>query len=117
MHQTGVVRLNCCRLHRDDMGGACWRTSSDLRRKEAEGVGKIFGEHLFAISQTEVACMTVPTRSIGSSGLEITTVASIPERRGCSFGREPQDDDAALAAMRRAMNWASTGLIKQRSQE
>jgi aryl-alcohol dehydrogenase-like predicted oxidoreductase len=62
--------------------------------------------------------MNLPTRPLGSSGLEITTVgfgAWAAGGGGWSFGWGPQDDAASLAAMRRAIdggvNWIDTAAV------
>lgn len=62
--------------------------------------------------------MTLPTRSLGSSGLEITTVgfgAWAVGGGGWAFGWGPQDDAASLAAMRHAIelgiNWIDTAAV------
>src|SRR5690242_14053634 len=62
--------------------------------------------------------MKLPTRSLGSSGLEITRVgfgAWAIGGGGWSFGWGPQDDDASIAAMRRAIergvNWIDTAAV------
>ncbi len=62
--------------------------------------------------------MTLPTRSIGTSGLKITTLgfgAWAIGGGGWSFGWGPQDDDASLAAMRHGLdlgiNWIDTAAI------
>lgn len=62
--------------------------------------------------------MTLPTRALGSSGLEITRVgfgAWAIGGGGWSFGWGPQDDDASLAAMRhaieRGVNWIDTAAV------
>src|SRR5574340_552658 len=62
--------------------------------------------------------MTLPTRSLGSSGLQITTVgfgAWAIGGGGWSFGWGPQDDTASLAAMRHALelgiNWIDTAAV------
>src|SRR3954454_17843742 len=62
--------------------------------------------------------MTLPTRPLGSSGIEITTVgfgAWAAGGGGCSFGWGPQDDEASIAAMRRAVdggvNWIDTAAV------
>jgi aryl-alcohol dehydrogenase-like predicted oxidoreductase len=61
---------------------------------------------------------TLPTRSLGSSGLDITPVgfgAWAIGGGGWSFGWGPQDDTASLAAMRRALelgvNWIDTAAV------
>jgi aryl-alcohol dehydrogenase-like predicted oxidoreductase len=61
---------------------------------------------------------TLPTRPLGSSGLEITTVgfgAWAAGGGGWAFGWGPQDDEASLAAMRRAfelgINWIDTAAV------
>ncbi|MEA2722918.1 MAG: hypothetical protein QOH59_689 [Gemmatimonadales bacterium] len=61
---------------------------------------------------------TLPTRSLGSSGLDITPVgfgAWAIGGGGWSFGWGPQDDAASLAAMRRALelgvNWIDTAAV------
>ena len=60
----------------------------------------------------------LPTRALGSSGLEITTVgfgAWAVGGGGWAFGWGPQDDDASLGAMRRALelgvNWIDTAAV------
>ena len=60
----------------------------------------------------------LPTRPLGSSGLEITPVgfgAWALGGGGWSFGWGPQDDTASLAAMRRALelgvNWIDTAAV------
>jgi len=62
--------------------------------------------------------MTLPTRPLGSSGLDITTVgfgAWAIGGGGWSFGWGPQDDTDSLAAMRRALelgiNWIDTAAV------
>ena len=62
--------------------------------------------------------MTIPTRPLGSSGLNITTVgfgAWAVGGGGWSFGWGPQDDSASLAAMRHAIdlgiNWIDTAAV------
>src|SRR5690242_1764937 len=62
--------------------------------------------------------MKLPTRSLGSSGLEITRVgfgAWAIGGGGWSFGWGPQDDEASLAAMRHALdrgvNWIDTAAV------
>jgi len=62
--------------------------------------------------------MTLPTRPLGSSGLEITTVgfgAWAIGGGGWAFGWGPQDDADSLAAMRRAfelgINWIDTAAV------
>ncbi|HEX4628379.1 MAG TPA: aldo/keto reductase, partial [Gemmatimonadales bacterium] len=62
--------------------------------------------------------MTLPTRPLGSSGLEITTVgfgAWAIGGGGWSFGWGPQDDAASAAAMRHALdcgiNWIDTAAV------
>jgi aryl-alcohol dehydrogenase-like predicted oxidoreductase len=62
--------------------------------------------------------MTLPTRPLGTSGLEITTVgfgAWAIGGGGWSFGWGPQDDADSLAAMRRALelgiNWIDTAAV------
>ena len=61
---------------------------------------------------------TLPTRPLGSSGLDITPVgfgAWAIGGGGWSFGWGPQDDTASLAAMRRALelgvNWIDTAAV------
>jgi aryl-alcohol dehydrogenase-like predicted oxidoreductase len=61
---------------------------------------------------------TLPTRPLGASGLEITTVgfgAWAIGGGGWSFGWGPQDDTASLAAMRHALelgiNWIDTAAV------
>lgn len=62
--------------------------------------------------------MTLPTRPLGSSGLNITTVGFGAWAIGggdWAFGWGPQDDAASLAAMRRALesgiNWIDTAAV------
>jgi aryl-alcohol dehydrogenase-like predicted oxidoreductase len=62
--------------------------------------------------------MNLPTRPLGSSGLDITPVgfgAWAIGGGGWSFGWGPQDDTASLAAMRRALelgvNWIDTAAV------
>lgn len=62
--------------------------------------------------------MTLPTRALGTSGLEITTVgfgAWAAGGGGWSFGWGPQDDEASIAAMRhaieRGVNWIDTAAV------
>jgi aryl-alcohol dehydrogenase-like predicted oxidoreductase len=61
---------------------------------------------------------TLPTRPLGTSGLEITPVgfgAWAIGRGGWSYGWGPQDDSASQAAMRRALelgvNWIDTAAV------
>src|ERR1700716_2777120 len=60
----------------------------------------------------------LPTRPLGSSGLEITTVgfgAWAIGGGGWAFGWGPQDDQASLAGMRHALelgvNWIDTAAV------
>ena len=62
--------------------------------------------------------MTLPTRTLGTSGLEITTVgfgAWAAGGGGWAFSWGPQDDEASLAAMRHAVelgvNWIDTAAV------
>jgi aryl-alcohol dehydrogenase-like predicted oxidoreductase len=62
--------------------------------------------------------MNLPTRPLGTSGLEITTIgfgAWAAGGGGWSFGWGPQDDEASIAAMRRAIdggvNWIDTAAV------
>ena len=62
--------------------------------------------------------MTLPTRPLGSSGLDITTVgfgAWAIGGGGWAYGWGPQDDADSLAAMRRALergiNWIDTAAV------
>ena len=62
--------------------------------------------------------MTLPTRPLGTSGLEITTVGFgswVTGGGGWAFGWGPQDDDASVAAMRhaieRGVNWIDTAAV------
>src|ERR1700687_2437039 len=62
--------------------------------------------------------MALPTRSLGSSGLNITTVGFgswAVGGGGWSFGWGPQDDSASLATMRHALdqgiNWIDTAAV------
>ena len=61
---------------------------------------------------------TLPTRPLGRSGLQITTVgfgAWAAGGGGYAFGWGPQDDDASVAAMRhaveRGVNWIDTAAV------
>src|ERR1700682_3429687 len=61
---------------------------------------------------------TLPTRALGSSGIDITTVgfgAWAAGGGGWAFGWGPQDDEASLAAMRhaveRGVNWIDTAAV------
>jgi aryl-alcohol dehydrogenase-like predicted oxidoreductase len=62
--------------------------------------------------------MTLPTRPLGTSGLNLTTVgfgAWAAGGGGWSFGWGPQDDTASIAAMRhaidRGVNWIDTAAV------
>src|SRR3989441_11298609 len=62
--------------------------------------------------------MTLPTRPLGSSGLDITTVgfgAWAIGGGGWAYGWGPQDDADSLAAMHRALelgiNWIDTAAV------
>jgi len=62
--------------------------------------------------------MSLPTRPLGTSGLEITTIglgAWAIGGGGWAFGWGPQDDEASLAAMRRSVelgiNWIDTAAV------
>lgn len=62
--------------------------------------------------------MSLPTRPLGTSGLEITTVglgAWAIGGGGWAFGWGPQDDEDSLAAMRRSLelgiNWIDTAAV------
>jgi aryl-alcohol dehydrogenase-like predicted oxidoreductase len=62
--------------------------------------------------------MSLPTRRLGTSDLEITTLgfgAWAAGGGGWSFGWGPQDDDASIAAMRyaieRGVNWIDTAAV------
>ena len=62
--------------------------------------------------------MTLPTRPLGTSGLNLTTVgfgAWAAGGGGWSFGWGPQDDAASIAAMRhaieRGVNWIDTAAV------
>src|SRR2546426_2495904 len=62
--------------------------------------------------------MTLPTRPLGSSGLDITTVglgAWAIDGGDWAFGWGPQDDTDSLAAMHRALelgvNWIDTAAV------
>ena len=61
---------------------------------------------------------TLPTRPLGQSGLQITTIgfgAWAAGGGGWAFGWGPQDDDASVAAMRHAVehgvNWIDTAAV------
>ena len=61
---------------------------------------------------------TLPTRALGRTGLEITTVGFgswAAGGGGWAFGWGPQDDDASVAAMRhaveRGVNWIDTAAV------
>src|SRR6267378_4271466 len=65
-----------------------------------------------------VTTTTLPTRPLGTSGLEITTVgfgAWAIGGGGWSFGWGPQDDTASIAAIRhavaRGVNWIDTAAV------
>jgi aryl-alcohol dehydrogenase-like predicted oxidoreductase len=65
-----------------------------------------------------ISGMRLPTRRLGTSGLEITTVgfgAWAAGGGGWSFSWGPQDDDASIAAMRhaieRGVNWIDTAAV------
>ena len=62
--------------------------------------------------------MTLPTRPLGTSGLQISPVgfgAWATGGGGYAFGWGPQDDDASVAAMRhaveRGVNWIDTAAV------
>ena len=62
--------------------------------------------------------MTLPTRALGTSGLQISPVgfgAWATGGGGYAFGWGPQDDDASVAAMRhaveRGVNWIDTAAV------
>ncbi len=62
--------------------------------------------------------MTLPTRPLGTSGMNLTTVgfgAWAAGGGGWSFGWGPQDDAASIAAMRhaieRGVNWIDTAAV------
>ena len=62
--------------------------------------------------------MSLPTRTLGRSGLEITTVgfgAWATGGGGWSFGWGPQDDEASIAAIKHALshgvNWIDTAAV------
>ncbi len=66
----------------------------------------------------DTATATLPTRPLGSSGLQITSVgfgAWAAGGGGWAFGWGPQDDDASVAAMRhaveRGVNWIDTAAV------
>src|SRR6266508_3838739 len=66
----------------------------------------------------DMTTKTLPTRPLGTSGLEITTVgfgAWAIGGGGWAFGWGPQDDAASLAAMRHALrrgiNWIDTAAV------
>src|ERR1043165_3908365 len=61
---------------------------------------------------------SLPTRALGTSGMEITRVgfgAWAAGGGGWSFGWGPQDDEASIAAMRhaidRGVNWIDTAAV------
>ena len=65
-----------------------------------------------------ISRMSLPTRRLGTSSLEITTVgfgAWAAGGGGWSFSWGPQDDDASIAAMRhaveRGVNWIDTAAV------
>ncbi len=67
---------------------------------------------------TRAHAATLPRRSLGSSGLEITTLgfgAWAAGGGGWAFGWGPQDDEASLRAMRRAIelgvDWIDTAAV------
>ncbi len=71
-----------------------------------------------AAATGKVRAERLPTRRLGISGLEITTVgfgAWAIGGGGWSFGWGPQDDEASLAAMRhaieRGVNWIDTAAV------
>src|SRR3954471_19543559 len=77
--------------------------------------GRPRGERMNAQS---VSQRSLPRRALGSSGLHITPVgfgAWAAGGGGWSFGWGPQDDEASLAAMRRALehgvNWIDTAPV------
>ena len=62
--------------------------------------------------------MTLPTRRLGNSALQLTTIgfgAWAAGGGGWSFGWGPQDDESSIAAMRRAVdrgvNWIDTAAV------
>ena len=62
--------------------------------------------------------MPLPTRPLGSSGVQITTTgfgAWAIGGAGWTYGWGPQDDDASIAAMRhaveRGINWIDTAAV------
>src|SRR5205807_6001063 len=68
--------------------------------------------------ETEGKLVTLPTRPLGTSGLDITTVgfgAWAIGGGGWAFGWGPQDDTASLAAIRhaveRGVNWIDTAAV------
>jgi len=75
-------------------------------------------EQWFVKEEIQPMRKNLPTRPLGTSGLEITPVgfgAWAIGGGGWSFGWGPQDDTASLAAMRRALevgvNWIDTAAV------
>lgn len=71
-----------------------------------------------ARGREKLAPMPLPTRPLGSSGVQITTVgfgAWAAGGGGWAFSWGPQDDEASLASMRRAVelgvNWIDTAAV------
>src|SRR4051812_18793406 len=76
------------------------------------------GSSTLIAQRVERKRMKLPTRPLGSSGIEITVVgfgAWAAGGGGWSFGWGPQDDEASIAAMRRAIeqgvNWIDTAAV------
>src|SRR5207245_219036 len=95
-----VARTSCSRRPRMARPTSCWESPPHTRGLDS------------------MTTTTLPTRRLGASGLEITTVgfgAWAIGGGGWSFGWGPQDDTASLAAMRHALelgiNWIDTAAV------
>src|SRR5207302_9171548 len=93
---------------------AAARSAQAARRPQDHGEGPTDS----IIDCGGVLCMNLPTRPLGTSGLDITTVgfgAWAIGGGGWAFGWGPQDDADSLAAMRRALelgvNWIDTAAV------